>query len=184
MNFKSSPLPTRHSAAATAGIAAPPAAGAGTAEPPVPAGWLAIGALARRAGVAASAVRYYEREGLLQGRRSAGGHRQYPREALRRIAFVRAAQSVGLSLDAIRAALATLPGGRTPTREDWARLSASWRPLLDERIAALTRLRDRLDGCIGCGCLSLSQCALYNPGDRAGQRGPGARRLLDDLPAG
>lgn len=139
-----------------------------------------IGELARRAGVAASALRFYEAQGLLQGSRTAGGRRQYPREALRRVAFIRAAQAVGLRLDEIRAALATLPGARTPTQADWARLSRRWQPLLDERIAALTRLRDQLSSCIGCGCLSLRRCALYNPGDAAARLGAGPRYLLGD----
>jgi MerR family redox-sensitive transcriptional activator SoxR len=138
---------------------------------------LSIGQLAERAGVATSALRFYEAEGLLAGSRSAGGHRQYPRHALRRVAFIRAAQKVGLTLPQIRAALATLPDGRTPTKADWTRLSASWAPLLDARIAALQQLRERLTGCIGCGCLSLKACALYNPQDKAGDEGTGARLL-------
>ncbi len=136
-----------------------------------------IGVLARRAGVAASALRFYEAEGLLAGSRSAGGHRQYPRHALRRVAFIRAAQVVGLSLPQIKAALATLPDSRTPTKADWARLSATWAPLLDARIAALQKLRGQLTSCIGCGCLSLKACALYNPQDEACASGPGARLL-------
>ena len=142
--------------------------------------WLSIGDFARRAGVAASALRFYESQALLRGRRSAGGHRQYRRGELRRVAFVRAAQAVGLTLEQIRAALATLPDGRTPTQADWQRLSRAWQPLLDERIAALTRLRDQLASCIGCGCLSLKRCALYNPNDTIAARGPGARYLLGD----
>ena len=138
---------------------------------------LTIGQLAQRAGVATSALRFYQAEGLLAGSRSAGGHRQYPRHALRRVAFIRAAQAVGLTLPQIKAALATLPDGRTPTKADWTRLSAGWAPLLDERIAALQRLRAKLTGCIGCGCLSLKACALYNPGDSAGQAGAGAQLL-------
>jgi MerR family redox-sensitive transcriptional activator SoxR len=143
---------------------------------------LPIADFARRAGVKASALRFYEDEGLLTSARSAGGRRHYPKAELRRIAFIRAAQSVGLTLDEIRTALASLPDKRTPTEEDWARLSRGWRPLLDARIAALTRLRDTLDNCIGCGCLSLKACALYNPDDRAATRGPGARYLLGDRP--
>lgn len=138
---------------------------------------MSIGQLARRSGVAASALRFYEAEGLLTGSRSAGGHRQYPRHALRRVAFIRAAQVVGLSLPQIKAALATLPDSRTPTKADWARLSASWAPLLEARIAALQQLRDRLTGCIGCGCLSLKACALYNPQDGVATTGTGARLL-------
>jgi MerR family redox-sensitive transcriptional activator SoxR len=140
--------------------------------------WIPIGAFARRAGVAASTLRFYELEGLLSGGRTDTGRRRYPRAALRRVAFIRVAQSVGLTLDQVRAALATLPGERTPTPADWARLSREWRPLLDARIEALTRLRDQLDSCIGCGCLSLERCALYNPGDKAAAAGGGARYLL------
>lgn len=140
-------------------------------------GPITIGQLARRAGIATSAVRFYEAEGLLASSRSAGGHRQYPRHALRRVAFIRAAQAVGLTLPQIKAALATLPDSRTPTKADWARLSSSWAPLLDARIAALQQLRQRLTGCIGCGCLSLKACALYNPQDEAAAQGAGARLL-------
>lgn len=136
-----------------------------------------IGQLAKRSGVAASALRFYEAEGLIAGSRSPGGHRQYPRHVLRRVAFIRAAQVVGLSLPQIKAALATLPQGRTPTKADWARLSAHWAPLLDARIAALQQLRERLTGCIGCGCLSLKSCALYNPQDQVAAEGAGARLL-------
>ncbi len=143
---------------------------------------ITIGALASRAGVAASTLRFYEAEGLLHGSRSAGNQRQYPKEALRRVAFIRVAQSVGLSLDAIRAALATLPEERTPTKADWAKLSKSWRVGLDARIAALNALRDQLDACIGCGCLSLKTCKLYNPDDRAARLGAGPRYLLGDRP--
>lgn len=145
-------------------------------------GWLPIGELARRAGVAASALRYYEEQGLIAGGRSAGGRRQYPRHVLRRIGFIRAAQQVGLGLAEIRAALASLPDGRTPTQADWRRLAGAWQPMLDERIAALQRLRDRLAGCIGCGCLSMKVCALYNPEDQAAARGAGARYLAGDSP--
>ncbi len=146
-------------------------------------GWIAIGDLARRAGVAASALRFYEAQGLIAGGRSAGGRRQYPRHVLRRVAFVRAAQAVGLGLGDIRAALDSLPDGRTPTATDWQRLGRAWQPLLDARITALQRLRDQLASCIGCGCLSIKACALYNPGDMAAQRGPGARYLAGDKPA-
>ena len=121
--------------------------------------------------------------GLLGSQRNPAGRRQYPRSDLRRVAFIRAAQAVGLTLDQIRDALTSLPGGRTPTQKDWMQLSATWQPLLDQRIAELTRLRDQLASCIGCGCLSLSQCALYNPGGVAALRGTGARYLLGDLPA-
>ena len=142
-----------------------------------------IGEFARRAGVAASALRFYETQGLLASRRSAGGQRQYPRSELRRVAFIRAAQAVGLSLDEVRAALAGLPGQRTPNARDWQQLSSRWQPLLDIRIAALTRLRDQLSSCIGCGCLSLTSCALYNPGDAAATRGSGPRYLMGDRSA-
>ncbi len=143
---------------------------------------LAIGEVAARAGVATSALRFYEHHGLITSERATSGHRRYHREVLRRVAFIRVAQRIGLSLDDIAAALATLPSGRTPTAADWARLSRGWRRRLDEEIATLTRVRDELDSCIGCGCLSLRACALYNPADRAGRRGPGARYLLGDRP--
>ncbi len=138
---------------------------------------LPIGEVARRAGMAPSALRYYEAEGLLAAVRTGGGQRRYPRHVLRRLAFVRAAQQVGLSLDEVRAALATLPAERNPTKADWARLSRRWVPRLDEQIEALTALRDDLTSCIGCGCLSLTRCALSNPGDAVAARGPGARFL-------
>jgi MerR family redox-sensitive transcriptional activator SoxR len=141
---------------------------------------LTIGALAERAGVATSALRYYEAEGLIHATRSEGGQRRFGRDTLRRVGFIRVAQQVGLSLEEIRAALTSLPENRTPDEHDWERLSASWRPRLDHRIAVLERLRDRLDRCIGCGCLSLRHCRLLNPDDQAGQRGPGPRFLLDD----
>jgi MerR family redox-sensitive transcriptional activator SoxR len=141
---------------------------------------LTIGALSQRTGVATSALRYYESEGLIHADRSPGGQRRYARATLRRVSFIRIAQQVGLSLDEIRSALASLPDNRTPDEKDWARLSASWRPRLDAQIAVLERLRDRLDGCIGCGCLSLSYCRLLNPGDHAAERGPGPRYILDD----
>ncbi|MDT7837748.1 redox-sensitive transcriptional activator SoxR [Aquabacterium sp. OR-4] len=157
-----------------------PGATAALRESPREKPWISIGELARRAGVAASALRFYESQGLLSGTRSAGGHRQYPRHVLRRVGFIRAAQTVGLGLDEIRAALAGLPEGRTPTKADWQRLARGWAPLIDARIAALQRLRGQLDACIGCGCLSLKACALYNPADGAAVRGPGARYLLGD----
>ena len=138
---------------------------------------LTIGQASSRSGVAPSALRYYEEQGLITATRTPGGARRYPRSVLRRLAFVRAAQNVGLSLAEIRDALATLPDGRPPTARDWARLSQGWRERLDEQIAALEQLRDGLDSCIGCGCLSLGRCALSNPGDVAGSSGPGARWL-------
>lgn len=143
-------------------------------------GLLTIGELATRSGAAPSALRFYESKGLLTSERTSGGHRAYERAALRRVAFIRAAQRVGLSLSEIRAALDTLPSKRTPTAGDWAQLSARWRSMLDQRIAELQRLRDELDNCIGCGCLSLSKCNLYNPADRAAALGPGPRYLWGD----
>ncbi len=143
---------------------------------------LTIGELSARSGLAASALRYYEREGLLRSERSRGGQRRYPRSALRRVAFIRAAQHVGLTLEEIRQALESLPHARTPTREDWEKLARAWRPKLEERIAELERLRDKLTFCIGCGCLSLRRCGLYNPEDRAARAGAGARYLLGDAP--
>lgn len=145
--------------------------------------FLTIGELADRSGVSTSALRFWEDQGLLSAERGAGGRRRYPRSALRRVAFVRVASSVGVSLAEVREALATLPDGRTPTRRDWARLSRTWRARLDERIAQLERLRDELDGCIGCGCLSLQRCRLYNRDDRAAATGTGPRYLLGDIRA-
>jgi MerR family redox-sensitive transcriptional activator SoxR len=142
---------------------------------------LTIGQVAARSGVATSALRYYEEQGLVTAIRSAGGARRYPRSVLRRLAFVRAAQNVGLSLSEIRDALATLPEGRPPTARDWARLSRGWRDRLDEQIAALERLRDGLTSCIGCGCLSLTTCRLQNPQDVAAEEGAGARWLPPTL---
>jgi MerR family redox-sensitive transcriptional activator SoxR len=141
---------------------------------------LTIGAVSERTGVAQSALRFYEAEHLIRATRSAGGQRRYTRDTLRRVSFIRVAQQVGLSLDEIRTALASLPENRTPNQKDWARLSSSWRPRLDAQIAMLERLRDRLDGCIGCGCLSLRLCKLVNPGDEAAVRGPGPRYILED----
>jgi MerR family redox-sensitive transcriptional activator SoxR len=141
---------------------------------------MTIGEVAERANVATSALRFYEREGLIGAARSDGGQRRYQREVLRRVAFIRAAQRVGLSLDEIKEALGKLPEERTPTAADWKRLSASWRPLLERRIAELQRVRDKLDSCIGCGCLSLRECHLLNPDDIASQEGPGPRWLLDE----
>jgi MerR family transcriptional regulator, redox-sensitive transcriptional activator SoxR len=135
---------------------------------------LTIGQVSARSGVAPSALRYYEEQGLISSTRTAGGARRYARTVLRRLAFVRAAQNVGLSLSEIREALATLPEGRTPTKQDWARLSRGWRPRIEAQIERLERLRDKLDGCIGCGCLSLKTCALNNPHDEVAPRGPGA----------
>jgi MerR family transcriptional regulator, redox-sensitive transcriptional activator SoxR len=141
---------------------------------------LSIGEVADRTGVAPSALRFYETEGLISSTRSDGGQRRYAREVLRRVAFVRVAQRVGLSIDEIRASLDTLPSGRTPTKADWQRLSRQWRPRLDEQIALLVSLRDELTDCIGCGCLSLQACSLYNGGDVARTLGPGPRYVLGD----
>ncbi len=138
---------------------------------------LTPGEVARRSGVAVSALHFYEREGLIRSVRTAGNQRRYRRDVLRRIAFVRVSQSVGVSLARIRAALDALPEERVPTKADWAQLSRTWRDDLDARIEQLTRLRDDLDGCIGCGCLSLRSCTLANPDDRLGADGSGPRRL-------
>ena len=135
---------------------------------------LPIGEITKRSGVAASALRYYESRGLIRSERTVGQQRRFQQATLRRVAFIRSAQRVGLTLDEIEAALATLPEGRTPTKADWTRLSRSWRPRLEEQIERLERLRDKLDGCIGCGCLSLKKCALNNPDDEVASRGPGA----------
>ncbi len=145
---------------------------------------LTIGALSERTGVATSALRFYEAEGLLHSTRSDGNQRRFARDALRRVSFIRVAQQVGLSLNEIRDALASLPDRRTPNPRDWERLSNSWRPRLDAQIAMLERLRDELDGCIGCGCLTLKVCALYNPDDQAGARGAGPRYLMGDPSVG
>jgi MerR family transcriptional regulator, redox-sensitive transcriptional activator SoxR len=142
---------------------------------------MSVGQVAERSGYTASAVRYYEREGLIEAVRNAGGHRRFPPAVLRRLAFIRAARHVGLSLDEIREALATLPEGRTPTKADWSRISRGWRARLDAEIAALIALRDGLDACIGCGCLSLRSCALSNPQDAAAVGGPGAVYLPGPL---
>ncbi len=139
---------------------------------------LSIGEVADRAGIAPSALRFYEKEGLIHSERTEGGQRRFHRDVLRLVAFIRAAQRVGLTLEEIRDALHDLPDKRTPNASDWARLSRGWRPLLDRRIEEMQRLRDRLDSCIGCGCLSLKTCALSNPNDFAADEGPGARWLI------
>jgi MerR family redox-sensitive transcriptional activator SoxR len=138
---------------------------------------LTVSEVARRSGFAPSALRFYERQGLIRASRTSGNQRRYARTVLRRLAFIRAARNVGLSLDEVAAALATLPEGRTPTKADWARLSRGWRRRLDAQIAALEKLRDGLDSCIGCGCLSLRRCAISNPSDVAALSGPGAAYL-------
>ena len=134
---------------------------------------LTIGELSERSGIATSAIRYYEERGLVRSRRTTGNQRRYERPMLRRLAFIRTAQRVGLSLEEVEDALATLPSNRTPTKADWTRLSRGWRPRLEAQIAQLERLRDTLDSCIGCGCLSLKRCSLNNPGDVVAPRGPG-----------
>ena len=138
---------------------------------------LTIGEVARRSGVAASALRFYEDVGLLTSQRAAGGARRYPRSVLRRIAVIQAAKAVGLELAEIRAALEALPQGRVPTKADWERLSRTWRAQLDRRIADLETVRDGLTACIGCGCLSLQSCRLFNRDDVLGADGAGPRRL-------
>ncbi len=138
---------------------------------------LTPGDMAVRSGVAVSALHFYEREGLIASRRTSGNQRRYSRDTLRRVAFIRMSQRLGIPLARIRDALSTLPTDRVPTSKDWARLSAGWREDLDQRIVHLQRLRDNLTGCIGCGCLSLKVCALANPGDSLAEHGPGAVRL-------
>jgi MerR family transcriptional regulator, redox-sensitive transcriptional activator SoxR len=138
---------------------------------------MSVGEVAERSGVAVSALHFYERKGLIASARSAGNQRRYGRDMLRRVAVIKAAQRAGVPLAEIKAALDALPQGRTPTVKDWAALAARWRAALDARIARLTALRDQLDGCIGCGCLSLTDCPLRNPGDALGDQGPGARLL-------
>ncbi|KGN34179.1 MerR family transcriptional regulator [Knoellia sinensis KCTC 19936] len=140
---------------------------------------LSVGTVAQRSGFATSALRYYEAQGLIASERTGGGQRRYQRSVLRRLAFIRAASNVGLSLEEIRDELQRLPEGRTPTRADWQRITRHWRGRLDEQIAALERLRDGLDSCIGCGCLSLQRCGISNPGDWAAstKTAPGAAFL-------
>lgn len=140
---------------------------------------LTIGDFAVRSGVAPSALRYYERQGLIRSHRTGGNQRRYERSELRRVAFIRIAQQVGVSLEEIREALASLPENRTPTKADWSRLSARWRRKLEDRITLMERLRDQLTGCIGCGCLSMQRCNLINPADRLAIRGAGPQMLLN-----
>jgi MerR family redox-sensitive transcriptional activator SoxR len=144
---------------------------------------LTIGEVARRSGVAASALRFYEERGLITSERAGSGHRRYPRPVLRRVAFIVFAQRVGLTLEEVGVELAKLPPDRAPNRGDWSRLSQRWTERIDERIAELERLKSGLTECIGCGCLSLERCALSNPGDRAGGLGPGPRYWVGDGPA-
>jgi MerR family redox-sensitive transcriptional activator SoxR len=149
-------------------------------EPSQPPRDLSVGELARRSGVAVSALHFYEAKGLIASNRNAGNQRRYPRETLRRVAVIKVAQRVGIPLAEIAAALSELPQGRNPTAADWAGLSARWREDLDQRIAKLQMLRDQLDGCIGCGCLSLEACPLRNPGDQLAAEGPGAHWQAPD----
>lgn len=144
---------------------------------------LTVGQVAKRSGVAVSAVRFYEQKGLIKSRRSQGNHRLYPREVLRVIAVIKVAQRTGLTLDEIRSYLGQLPDGRAPTKADWTRLSTAWKAELEARIDQLTRLKDQLDQCIGCGCLSLGDCPLRNPDDRLAAEGPGPRLLEPSAPA-
>jgi MerR family redox-sensitive transcriptional activator SoxR len=142
--------------------------------------WLTIGEVADRSGVATSALRFYETKHLIRSERTNGNQRRYPRAVLRRVALIRAAQEVGLSLNEVAGALQTLPHDRTPTKGDWERLSRSWQKRLDQQIRELQALRDELTGCIGCGCLSLKSCAIFNPSDAIAERGSGPRYLLGD----
>jgi MerR family redox-sensitive transcriptional activator SoxR len=141
---------------------------------------LKISDVSKRSGVASSALRFYEERGLIGSERAGSGHRRYPRSVLRRVAFIVFAQRIGLSLDEIAAELAKLPADRAPGRRDWSRLSSQWTSRIDERIAELERLKSGLTECIGCGCLSLDRCALSNPDDRIGKRGPGPRFWIGD----
>lgn len=142
--------------------------------------WLTIGDLATRSGVATSALRFYETKGLIESERTDGNQRRYPRATLRRVALIRAGQEVGLSLAELADALETLPHDKTPNKRDWQRLSRSWRRRLDAQIEELMAVRDELTDCIGCGCLSLQSCAIFNPGDAASGLGSGPRYLLGD----
>jgi len=144
---------------------------------------MTVGEVAARSGVAVSAIHFYEAKGLIASRRNAGNQRRYARDVLRRVAVIKVAQRAGIPLASIAAALATLPQGRAPTGNDWARLSAGWRAELDVRIAKMTQLRDQLDQCIGCGCLSIEHCSLRNPGDQLAEQGSGPR-LLESLEGG
>ena len=141
---------------------------------------MSIGDLAERTGLAVSAIRFYETKGLVTPERNPGGQRRYLRSDIRRLSFVQVAQQLGFSIEDIRAALASLPEGRTPTQRDWEKISRDFRAKLDERIARMTRLRDYLEGCIGCGCLSMKKCALVNPQDGLKKFGPGPRSVLGD----
>lgn len=150
----------------------------------MPSDELTIGEVSARSGVAPSALRFYERRGLISASRTDGNQRRYDRSVLRRLAFVQAGRAAGISLEQIGGALSTLPRGRTPGRRDWERLSNRWRDDLDDRIAVLSALRERLTTCIGCGCLSIDRCELLNPDDEAAAQGPGARYLTAEGPRG
>lgn len=141
---------------------------------------LTIGDVSQRTGAATSALRFYEDQGLIHSRRTSGGQRRYPREVIRRVSFIRIAQQVGLSLAEIRGFMKSLPDQRTPDRDDWGQVAASWQTRLDEQIRLLERLKERVSGCIGCGCLSLDICPLINPDDGLAAEGPGPRLLLHD----
>lgn len=141
---------------------------------------LTVGQVAERSGIAVSAIHFYESKGLIKGWRTSGNQRRYPREVLRRIAVIKISQRVGIPLTTIRSMLMSLPKGRTPTAEDWGDMSARWRTDLNDRITRLTKLRDDLTGCIGCGCLSLESCPLYNPQDECSAKGPGPQLLDPD----
>jgi MerR family transcriptional regulator, redox-sensitive transcriptional activator SoxR len=147
-----------------------------------PADLLTISELAARSGAAPSALRFYESQGLISARRTAGNQRRYPRHMLRRVAYIRAGRQLGLELREIKASLARLPADRAPTRAEWSRAARTWQSRIDARIAELQAMSSTLDSCIGCGCLSLRRCALYNPLDTAAGNGPGARWLLGDEP--
>lgn len=141
---------------------------------------LTVGELAARSGVAVSALHFYERKGLISSHRTGGNQRRYDRDVLRRVAIIRMAQEMGVPLAEVGESLAGLPSGQAPGKDDWAAISAGWREKLTQRIEILTRLRDRLDGCIGCGCLSMERCPIYNAGDRLAARGSGPRLLLEE----
>jgi len=143
---------------------------------------LTIGAVADRTGVAVSAIRFYEEQDLIDSTRASSGHRRFARSTIRRISFIRICQQLGYSLDEIKSQLHALPHGRTPTEQDWLQLAANFRSDIDARMAGLAELKEKLDGCIGCGCLSLQRCALYNKEDAAARLGPGPRYLLGDTP--
>jgi MerR family redox-sensitive transcriptional activator SoxR len=142
--------------------------------------WLTIGEVASRSGVATSALRFYETKGLIESERTAGNQRRYPRATLRRVALIRAGQEIGISLAELGEAFSTLPHDKTPSKSDWQKLSRSWRRRLDSQIGEMMALRDELTDCIGCGCLSLKSCAIFNPGDAASTLGTGPRYLMGD----